>query len=79
MKTKERIDADCLANLEAFIGFFAALGLAGLFYLLGRVLYWAWGWLQELGLWLLLVGLPLAGMALSATALLTCLRWWIIG
>jgi len=77
MKTKESIDEDRLNAFEAFIMFFLTLGMGGVIYLLVRVTMAAAEWLQNVGLWLVLVGLPAAGVILSATALVTCIRWWV--
>jgi hypothetical protein len=74
MKTKERIDADRLATLEAFIGLFAGLGLVGLLFLLAR---WLLAGLAALKDWLLLVIFPALMFALNALALATCIRWWL--
>ena len=77
MKTKESIDKNRLEAFEAFIMFFLTLGMGGVIYLLVRVTMAAAEWLQNVGLWLVLVGLPAAGVILSATALVTCIRWWV--
>ena len=76
MRTRESIDADRLRAFEAMIVLFLTAGLAGVIYLLVRVAMTAVEWLQGLGLWLALVGLPAAGVILSAAGLVTCLRWW---
>jgi len=76
MRTRESIDANRLEAFEALIWFFLTLGMAGVIYLLARVTMAAVEWLQGLGLWLALVGLPAAGVIMSAAGLVTCLRWW---
>lgn len=76
MRTRESIDADRLRAFEAMIVLFLTAGMAGVIYLLVRVAMTAVDWLQGLGLWLALVGLPAAGVIMSAAGLVTCLRWW---
>ena len=76
MRTRESIDANRLEAFEALIWFFLTMGMAGVIYLLARVTMAAVEWLQGLGLWLALVGLPAAGVIMSAAGLVTCLRWW---
>lgn len=77
MRTRESIDADRLRAFEAMIVLFLTAGMAGVIYLLVRVAMTAVEWLQSVGLWLALVGVPAAGVILSATALVTCIRWWV--
>lgn len=78
MRTRESIDANRLEAFEALIWFFLTLGMAGVIYLLVRVTMAVLDWLQNAGLWLALVGLPLAGVIMSAAGLVTCLRWWMM-
>lgn len=78
MRTRESIDADRLRAFEAMIVLFLTAGMAGVIYLLVRVAMTAVDWLQGLGLWLALVGLPAAGVIMSAAGLVTCLRWWMM-
>lgn len=75
MRTRESIDANRLEAFEALIWFFLTMGMAGVIYLLVLVALAAVEWLQNAGLWLALVGIPLAGVIMSAAGLVTCLRW----
>lgn len=78
MRTRESIDANRLEAFEALIWFFLTMGMAGVIYLLVLVAMTVLDWLQNVGLWLALVGLPLAGVIMSAVGLVTCLRWWVM-
>lgn len=76
MRKRESIDDERMDAFEAFIMFFLTIGMAGVIYLLVLVAMTVLDWLQNVGLWLALVGLPAAGVIMSAVGLVTCLRWW---
>lgn len=76
MKTKERIDEDRLNAFETLITWFAILGFGGVVYLLARVAMTAFAAVRE---YLALIVFPAVMFALSAVALGTCLKWWIVG
>ena len=76
MKTKESIDKNRLEAFEAFIMFFLTLGMGGVIYLLVRVTMAALEMARD---YLALVVFPAVMFALSAVALGTCMKWWIVG
>lgn len=76
MKTKESIDKNRLEAFEAFIMFFLTLGMGGVIYLLVRVTMAALEMARD---YLALIVFPAVMFALSAIALGTCLKWWVVG